>query len=170
MTMTKNLVLVVMVVCVLAACKKEKPKDVVLNAKPTTQVAANNMPALTITQADGKQINMKEQTGKVLLVCYNPGCDHCQREAKLLSDNKDVLSGYEVFFLTPESLEESDKFQKEYKLTDPNIHFGRSEVTQIIPALGAITTVPTFFVYKNQTLVKRLEGEISITQLRTAMQ
>jgi peroxiredoxin len=166
----KNLVFALMLLCVLASCKKEKPKDVVLNAKPTAPALSNAMPALTMTQADGKQINMKELTGKVLLVCYNPGCDHCQREAKLIADNKDILSGYEVFFLTPETLEEADKFQKEYKLTDPNIHFGRSEVAQILPALGAINTVPTFFVYKDQSLVKRMEGEISITELRSVMQ
>ena len=169
--MIKNFLFVLMIVCSLAACKKEKPKEVVLNAKPTaTQTVANAMPSLTLTQVDGKTINMRELTGKVLLVCYNPGCDHCQREARQLADNKDILAGYEVFFLTPETLEESDKFQKEYKLTDPNIHFGRSDVPQIISAIGAINTVPTFFVYKDQALVKRLEGEITIADLRNVMQ
>jgi hypothetical protein len=43
-------------------------------------------------------------------------------------------------------------------------------VAQILPALGAINTVPTFFVYKDQSLVKRMEGEISITELRSVMQ
>ena len=165
----KKLAVILMFTVVLAACQKEKTQEVVLNAKPTAQVLANNMPALTITQTDGSKVSMKDLKGKVLLVCYNPGCDHCQREAKLISDNKDMLTGYEVFFLTPETLDEAAKFATEYKLMEPNIHFGRSEVGDIINSIGQITTVPTFFVYKDQSLVKRMEGEVSITELRSVM-
>jgi peroxiredoxin len=155
---------------VLAACKKEKPKEVVLNATPTTKVITNGMPRLTLTQADGTNVVMSDLSGKVLLVCYNPGCDHCQREAKQLSENMKILDGYEVYFLTPEPLDEGTKFQQEYKLTAPNIHFVRAEVPQIIQALGPITNVPTFFVYRDQALAKRLEGEVSISDLEKAMQ
>jgi len=168
--MTKNLVVVLMMGCALAACNKEKPKEVVLNAVPTTKALPNGMPRLTLNMTDGTNVTMTNLTGKVLLICYNPSCDHCQREAKLLSENKDLLKDYEIYFLTPEPLEEAAKFQREYKLEEPNIHFGRAEVPQIIPAIGAISTVPTFFVYQDQTLVKRLEGEISIGDLQKVIQ
>jgi peroxiredoxin len=169
MKMMKNLMLVLMMVCVLAACKKEKPKDVVLNAKPATQLV-NGMPGLTMNMTDGTNVTMTDLDGKVLLVCYNPGCDHCQREAKLLSENKDLFEGYKVFFLTPEPIEEAAKFQKEYNLEEPNIHFGRAEVPAIMQAVGVISTVPTIFVYRDQALVKRLQGEVSLNDLRAAMQ
>jgi len=167
---TKNLVVTLVVVAALAACTKEKPKEAVLTATPTTKVVTNGMPKLTLTLADGSHVAMPDLEGKVLLVCYNPGCDHCQREAKLLSENKNILEGYEVYFLTPDASEEATKFQKEYKLTDPNVHFVRAEVPEIIQALGPITNVPTFFVYQDKTLVKRLEGEVPITDLQKAMQ
>lgn len=167
---SKRVVAALMMTFALAACQKDKPKEVVLNAKPTTKVVPNGMPRLTLALTDGRNVNMTDLSGNVLLVCYNPSCDHCQREATLLSQNKDLFKGYEVYFLTPESLEESAKFQEEYKLADPNIHFGRADVPAIIPALGAINSVPTFFVYKDQALVKRLEGEVAISDLQTAMQ
>ncbi|HEX8060534.1 MAG TPA: redoxin domain-containing protein [Cyclobacteriaceae bacterium] len=168
--MIKNLAVVLMLVCALAACKKEKPKDVVLNATPTTRALANGMPRLTMNMTDGTNVTMTDLNGKVLLVCYNPSCDHCQREAKVLSEHKDLFDGYEVYFLTPETLEEAAKFQHEYNLEEPNIHFGRAEVPAILPAIGVISTVPTFFVYQDQALVKRLEGELPIDSLRDAME
>ena len=169
MMIMKNFVVVVLMVTALAACKKDKPKEVVLNAQPTAQTLVNAMPKLTVTQTDGKQVVMSTLKGKVLLVCFNPTCDHCQREAKRLSDDKSIFEGYEVFFLTPEPIEEAAKFQQEYKLTDPNVHFVRADAGSIYQGLGAINQVPTFFVYKDQALVKRLEGEIAMTELRSVM-
>ena len=165
----KNLVVVVMMVCSLAACKKDKPKEVVLNAQPTAQKLANGMPKLTITQTDGKQILMTNLNGKILLVCFNPDCDHCQREAKRISDSKNILEGYQVYFLTPEPIEQAAAFQKEYNLTEPNVHFTHADISSIIQGIGSINQVPTFFIYKDQQLVKRLEGEIAIADLQAAM-
>ncbi|MEI9919354.1 MAG: redoxin domain-containing protein [Bacteroidota bacterium] len=169
----RSLVVVLMVVCVLAGCKNEKPKEVVLNATQTAPVLANAMPQLTVTQTDGTTISMKELTGKVLLVCYNPDCDHCQREAKRISDTKDMIKDYQVYFLTPSVKNQSsevENFAKEYKLIEPNIHFVTADVTPIIAAIGSINTVPTFFVFRDQVLIKRLEGEIPMEQLRAVLQ
>lgn len=168
MTM-KNLVVVLLMMCALAACKKEKPKEVVLNAKPSNEVTIG-LPKLTLALTDGTNVTMSDLDGNVLLVCYNPGCDHCQREAKVLSENKDILEGYEVYFVTPETMEEAKKFQHDYNLEEPNIHFGRADVPPIMDAVGVITTVPTFFVYKDKALAKRLQGEVAITELRAAME
>ncbi|MEJ0031368.1 MAG: redoxin domain-containing protein [Bacteroidota bacterium] len=162
----KNLVVVVMMVCVLGACKKDKPKEVVLNAKPTASVLANGMPLLTVTKEDGSTMSLKDLTGKVLLVCYNPDCDHCQREGKRLSENKDMIKDYQVYFLTPDVKNQANTFAKDYNLIEPNIYFVTAEVTPIIRAIGSINTVPTFFIFRDQQLIKRMEGEVSMEDLR----
>lgn len=162
--MIRNFVLGLLLIAVVAACQKEKPKEIVLNAKPT---ANNEMPAFNITQTDGKQVAFKELNGKVLIVFFNPGCDHCQREAQLLSENKDVIKDYEVYFVTPEPMDSIAKFSVDYNLyQEENVHFGQGDGGQIINAVGPVTTVPTFLIYDNQALVARMEGEITLDKLK----
>lgn len=157
-------VLVLVLFATAAACQKEKPKDVVLNAKPT---ANNQMPAFNITQIDGTKVTFKEVSGNVLIVFFNPSCDHCQREAKLISENKDVIKDYQVYFVTPEPMDSIAKFSVDYDLyQESNVHFGQGQGPAIINAVGQINTVPAFMVFKDQALVVRKEGELSIEQLR----
>jgi thiol-disulfide isomerase/thioredoxin len=164
----RNVILSVSLVGGLAACQKEKPKDVVLNATPTAPepTHVNEMPALLLNQTDGAQVSLRDKTGKVLVICFNPDCDHCQREAKLISGNKEMLKDYEVYFISPETMEMIVQFSKDYNLIEPNIHFTHAEGPNVINALGPITTVPTFFVYHDQKQVARSEGEISLEKLK----
>ena len=161
--MIKNAILGLVLMTFILGCQKEKPKEVVLEAKPT---ANNQMPAFNITKTDGSRLALKDVTGKVMIVFFNPGCDHCQREAKLLSDNKDVIKDYQVYFISPEPLDSISKFSYDYKLIEPNVHFGQGDGPAIINAVGPINTVPTIMLYDNQTFVARMEGEISIEKLR----
>jgi thiol-disulfide isomerase/thioredoxin len=168
----KRSVFVLMAVLALAGCKKTKSKEVVLNAKPTATMLTNGMPSLSFMKEDGTVISMKELKGKVLLVCYNPDCDHCQREGKRISENKDMIRDYQVYFLTPDvknDANQANTFAKDYNLIEPNIHFVTAEVAPIIAAIGSINTVPTFFVFRDQQLIKRMEGEISMEELRKVL-
>ncbi|HZY83097.1 MAG TPA: redoxin domain-containing protein, partial [Cyclobacteriaceae bacterium] len=123
-------------------------------------------PAFTATQVDNSKVFFKDVKGKTLIVFFNPDCDHCQREAKLMSENMDMLSGYEVYFITVEQMPAIIKFQQDYKLEAPNIHFGRAEGPEVIQAVGPISEVPTLFAYNDQKLKGRLQGEVGIEKLR----
>jgi thiol-disulfide isomerase/thioredoxin len=158
-----RILLIVIVAALAVCCGKEKPKEVVLNAKPT---AGNEMPAFTASLTDSSKVFFKDLTGKVFLIFFNPDCDHCQREAELLSKNKSMLSGYEVYFVTPDNMQNVAKFAKDYNLLEPNIHFGRAPVPDVIKAVGPISQVPTFFIYKDQKLVARNEGELALEKLQ----
>jgi peroxiredoxin len=149
------------------ACSKEKSKEAALEAKPAvTPAPVNQMPAFEITQTDGKKVAFRSLTGKVLMVLFNPSCDHCQREAKMISENTDLVKGYEVYFISPEPLDSIAKFSYEYKLLDHNMHFGQGNGPQIIQAIGPVNEVPSFFVFNNQTLVARKEGEMTLEKMR----
>jgi thiol-disulfide isomerase/thioredoxin len=166
--MMKNTWMICLVlITLLAGCNKEKPaeeKKVVLNAKPS---AVNNMPSFAITQLDGQKVVFKQLTGKVMIVFFNPGCEHCQREAQLIASNKEVFANHQVYFITPEPASEVEKFANDYKLiSEPNIHFGRGDVGEIVRAVGQVTTVPTILIYDKQDLVARMEGEISLDKMK----
>jgi thiol-disulfide isomerase/thioredoxin len=153
----------VMAVTFAVSCTKEKPKEVVVNAVPTIN---NEMPALNATMTDSSKVFFKDLDGKVLLVMFNPDCDHCQREAQMFAENKNILDGYEAYFLSPDPMINIAKFATDYKLVEPNIHFGKISVTDVIQAVGPINQVPTFFVYKDKRLVSRNEGELSLEKIR----
>jgi peroxiredoxin len=145
------------------ACQKEKPK-VVLEATPS---AVNEMPAFNMTKTDGSTVAFKAVDGKVMIVFFNPGCDHCQREAQMMAENKDVFKDYQVYFVTPEPMDSVAKFRADYHLdNEANFHFGQGDIPQIISAVGPITTVPTIFVYDKQKFVARSDGETSLDKLK----
>jgi len=162
--MIRNFVLGLMLAGVAVACNKEKPREVVAEAKPSTQ-NSNQMPGFSITKTDGSKLDFKTVNGKVLVVFFNPSCDHCQREAKLISENKDVIKNYEVYFISPEPLDSIAKFSYDYHLVEENVHFAQGNGAEIINAVGPITTVPTMFIYDQQQFKAKMEGEITIDKL-----
>jgi thiol-disulfide isomerase/thioredoxin len=158
-----RILMIVIVAALAASCAKEKPKDVVLNAVPTV---GNEMPAFSASMTDSTKVFFKDLKGKVFLIFFNPDCDHCQREAEMLSKNKSMLTGYEVYFVTPDKMEAIAKFAEDYDLLEPNIHFGRANVPDVIKAVGPINQVPTFFIYRDQKLVARNEGELALEKIQ----
>lgn len=154
-----------MLIAVVVACNKEKPREVVAEAKPSPPTT-NQMPGFHIIKTDGSRLDFKTVEGKVLVVFFNPSCDHCQREAKLISENKDVIKDYEVYFVSPEPLDSIAKFSYDYHLVENNVHFGQGSGPEIINSVGPINTVPTMMIYDNQQFVARMEGEITIDKLR----
>lgn len=162
----KRILLICIVAAMTVSCGKEKPKDVVVNAVPSTR---NEMPPLVATEVDDTKVSFKDLKGKVLLVFFNPDCDHCQRNAKMMSQNKDVFSSYQVYFVTPDQMPVVAKFAVDYDLLDSNFHFARSEPADIFNSVGAITSLPTFFVFNDQILVGRKEGETTIENLKSIL-
>lgn len=162
----KKILFLCVVTALAAGCGKEKPKEAVVNAVPTV---ANQLPALQVTLTDDDQVFFKDLKGKVLIVFFNPDCDHCQREAKMISEHKDVFSSYQVYFVTPDQMPAIQKFAVDYNLIEPNFHFGRAEGADVFNAVGAINQVPTFMVYNDQLLVGRNEGELTIDQIRAIL-
>lgn len=165
--MIRNFALGLMLIAFVAACgQKEKPQETKTEAATEVQpTASNNMPAFNITKTDGAKLNIKDVNGKVLVVFFNPSCDHCQREAKLISEHKDVIKNYEVYFISPEPLDSIAKFSYDYHLVENNIHFAQGNGPEIIKAVGPITTVPTMMIYDKQQFVAKMEGEITIDKL-----
>lgn len=164
----EKLLIGVLMVAVLASCGKSKPeKEVVLNAVPTV---TNDMPAFTATMIDNSTVSFKEVSGKALIVFFNPDCDHCQREALLMSQNKNMFSDYQVYFITIDQIPAIVQFQKDFGLVDDNFHFGRAEGPEIIKAVGQISEVPTFFAYENQKLRARVQGEVTLDNLKAILQ
>jgi thiol-disulfide isomerase/thioredoxin len=165
--MNRIFMMIAVVAVIVSGCgkpKEEEKKEVVVNATPT--VNNNEMPALVISQTDSAKVSLQTLTGRVVILFFNPDCDHCQREAALISQNPDVFNGWQVYFLSPDKMRPIANFANDFKLKEQNYHFAHVDGNEVYRVVGPINTVPTFMIYDNQKLVARMEGEISLPKLR----
>jgi len=128
----------------------------------------NEMPSLTASQTDSSKVFFKDLTGKCCLFFSTPIAITVSAKAIDLR-TQGYLEGYECISFSSDKMPAVAKFAIEYNLVEPNIHFGRAEGMEVYRAVGPIQTVPTFFIYNNQELVARMEGEISLPKLEQMM-
>ena len=139
------------------------PTSAVLRAPYKAPPQLPDMPLLT---TEGTQVNARTLTGKVVLVLFQPDCDHCQREAEEIHRHLEDFADYSVYFITYAPLQDIQQFAKDYQLSDQdNIFFALSEVQPILQNFGSIPT-PSLYIYsEQQQLVKAFEGETPIKDI-----
>lgn len=140
--------------------EKNKQEQVV---PAVTEEAPNELPWLPITQMDGSQVMVRDLKGKVMLVLFQPDCDHCQREAVQIREHLDQFEEYELYFISDAALPQIAQFAKEYELEgNPNVHFAHATVQDIVNAVGPIQS-PSVFLYSGERrLIKSFIGETPI--------
>lgn len=126
----------------------------------------NDLPALLITTTQGNQIFTKNLSGKIILVLFQPDCDHCQREAKQIHDKLSAFREYEMYFISTASSDELDKFSVAYKFNEASsVHFASTSFDNIISSFGSIDA-PSVFVYSaDGKLIKHFNGEVEISRI-----
>ena len=125
----------------------------------------NDLPQMTLTFKGHSPISTKSLEGKVVLIFFQPDCDHCQREAKEISEHLESFSRHKVYFITTENFNLIDEFANDYGLSDKtNIHFSKTTLTEILNTVGQISA-PSMFIYEDKKLIKHLDGETPITEI-----
>lgn len=125
----------------------------------------NDLPAMHITLHDGARQNVKNFRGKVILIFFQPDCDHCQREATGIHKHMGAFSKYTIYFISPEEFTTMDQFAVDYGLKgQPNIQFAKTTVDDITKNLGHISA-PSMYIYNDGKLVKHFDGETAIEEI-----
>lgn len=125
----------------------------------------NEQPSLAITSLDGKTIIAKELKGKIVLILFQPDCDHCQREATAIREHADAFAPYQVYFVSSSSMPELQKFFIDYKLdTLPNFHFATTTLENVLNSLGPISA-PSVYVYADGKQLGHFNGETDIKEI-----
>lgn len=156
----KKLALSVFVIGALAtnwACQKKKE---------ITFPEVNDLPVLTVKKTDGSEVFIRGLAGKVMLIFFNPDCDHCQNEAKAIAENKRSFEDYNLYFISSDSVKNIEKFSVDYNLREPNYHFAFVEGIKVYDAMGPLTSVPAIFVYNDRKKIKEFLGETKIEELK----
>lgn len=134
---------------------------------PTVEAApVNELPSLAITDANNKTIVTKElNKGKVILILFQPDCDHCQRETTAIVENIKAFEPYQVYYISSSSQTDMHKFFIDYKLeTLPNFHYASTTLENVLNALGPISA-PSMYIYSDGRKVQHFNGETNITDI-----
>lgn len=126
----------------------------------------NELPDLEVHMADNSKIYLRDISGDVLLIFFNPDCDHCQEEAREIAASKTMFEKWQVYFITSMEATAAEQFAVDFRLTEPNYRFGHAGVAEVYNSVGALTQVPTILMYKDSRLVSKFEGPGTVDQLR----
>jgi cytochrome oxidase Cu insertion factor (SCO1/SenC/PrrC family) len=145
------------------SCTSSDNKDSTDSNSTTVQ---NDLPQMVVTKSDGSQLNMRELTGKTVLILFQTDCDHCQREAAAIQENITAFKDYSLYFITTTSHKEIETFASEYKLAGhPNVYFCQTTSQSVLDNFGPIDAPSLYIFSPDQKLVKAFNGETQINEI-----
>jgi thiol-disulfide isomerase/thioredoxin len=146
--------------------RKSQPVPV---APPMVATSLNELPDLAVTFGDNSTSTIHELSGDVVLIFFNPDCEHCHQEAEQIAANKEAFANWQMYFIASVDAKAAEEFGVKYKLTDANYHFASAGVAEVYNAIGPLTQVPTILVYKNRRFVEKFEGVTPVDDLKKAL-
>lgn len=136
-------------------------------ASGTNPATVSDLPNMVITKLDDTRLLVKDLKGKVILVLFQPDCDHCQRETKEIQENLAAFKDYTLYFISNYPSEVLRKFAQDYKLAfEPNVVFATTSLDDILNTLGPQPS-PSLYIYdEHGRLVKSFLGETKVENIK----
>ena len=132
-----------------------------LNASKETTEHRKRLPEFTVQPLDTSTKRMHPTGNRpVVLVYFNPDCEHCHYQAEQLSRHPALLKNAQVWLLSTEPLPRLQTFAKRYRLdTLPRVNVAHIEARVAFDSLG-FRMVPHLLVYGvDGHLKKEFKGE-----------
>jgi hypothetical protein len=125
------------------------------------------LPVFAARDLNGRSVaNLAKTTGPLVLVYFEPDCDHCQRQASELYRHATDFDKTPIVWLSRDSLAALRQFAVTYRLAQSPA----MRVLQITPAVAKALdffTTPEIRIYNTQCkLVGRYRGETSAAAIR----
>ena len=141
----------------------QKPKDSV-NETKLTAAKVNDLPDMQVRLLNGNTVELQAIEGKVILVLFQPDCDHCQNEAQQIEANLDAFRQYDLYFISSAPAPDVKAFADQYNLSGrPAVWFGTTSFESVLNNFGSIPA-PSMFIYQEGgKLIQELNGEIDIS-------
>lgn len=127
------------------------------------------VPSYKILLMDSSTFAYKYQLKKnrpVVVIWFNPDCEHCQQETKWITDSMKLLKNIQFIFASYSKFEELKKFYNEYGLSKfENIIYGR-DVQYQLPRFYELKYTPYVAAYdKDWKLIRVFEGGTTVEKL-----
>lgn len=139
-----------------------------IQANNVTQKSISNIPDftfITLTNHPFHSTILKDKKDTTLINFFSPTCEHCQYMTSAFIKNKEQLQNVKIVMVTIADSTSVAKFQKDYQLNLlPNVLLLRDSQFQFEKIFGT-SVVPSFFLYANGKLIKKIIGETKIENL-----
>ncbi len=132
-----------------------------------------SLPAFEMMAAPDSTIYSSEQLKKnkpVIMMFFNPDCDHCQRETKELLAYKEELKDIQIVMVSSLSFTSIKDFYKEYNIASmPGVSMGQ-DINYALRLKFRPTNFPGIYVYDaNRKLVKVYAGNVAVPTILDAL-
>ncbi|MFM6925538.1 MAG: TlpA family protein disulfide reductase [Ferruginibacter sp.] len=109
---------------------------------------------------------MLEKKKPVILIFFDPDCDHCQEATKKLTAKMDLLKNAQVLMVTVMDFKRTQKFYIDYKIADyPNITVTRDAGFDL-PRFYRVGSIPDIYVYnKNGKFLNHYMHTIPVDEI-----
>ena len=124
----------------------------------------------TIPDSSNYSNNNIKKNKPFIIMFFSPDCEHCQKELKELSKNKNKFKNIPILMISPANYAEIKQFYKDYAVAKmPNITVAHDD-NSTMSRLFQLRTFPTMFVY-NRTgkMVKTFVSNVSIPDILQAV-
>ena len=125
-------------------------------------------PAFSFLKLDNHSFsdkNIVKRESRLILNHFSPNCEHCQYMAGEFLKDSQKIKDIQILMITSADSLSATKFISDYKLSLlPNIIILRDTNYQFQKIFGT-GVVPSFFIYEQNKLVKKVIGETIIDNL-----
>ena len=120
---------------------------------------------LTLDNHSFSDKNIENRKSRLILNHFSPNCEHCQYMAGEFIKDSQKLKDVQILMITSADSSSVAKFNSDYKLSLlSNIIILRDTNYQFQKTFGT-GVVPSFFIYEQNKLVKKVIGETIIDNL-----
>jgi thioredoxin-related protein len=102
----------------------------------------------------------------VLLMMFNPGCDHCQHETEAIIQHIDQFKNVQIVMATTMPLADMKGFIEKYKLSNYKNIVVTQDTHYFLPSFYVMRSLPFLAFYnKNKQLISTFEGSMPIEKV-----
>ena len=139
-----------------------------INKKNKIEVIIAKTPEFSFFTLDNHSFsnkNIKNRNSRLILNHFSPNCEHCQYMTGQFLEDSQKIKNVQILMITSADSLSAAKFNSDYKLSLlPNIIILRDTNYQFQKTFGT-GVVPSFFIYEQNKLVKKVIGETIIDNL-----
>lgn len=152
--------LIILASCLLITKKineKNKTEAIIANTPEFTFLTLNNI------LFSNRDLDMSKK--RIIMNYFNPNCEHCQYMAGKFIKDSQKIKDLQILMITSSDSSSTKKFSSDYKLSLlPNIVILRDTNYQFQKTFGTAVS-PSFFIYRDNILYKKIIGETRIENL-----
>lgn len=138
------------------------------NSKDSKPAHLGDLEKLNLLTLDSSRFELTQSQLKqsLLLIVFNPTCDHCQAEAKEITSNIEKLKDVTILMIASVQLKDIHDFSIQYGMSElENVHFAYTSPLYGYQFFGGIQ-LPHLRLYDHELkMIKSFSGSTSVADI-----